>query len=69
VAPGSRNRAPWADPFFTTKPAGAGTGLGLASVYSILRKAGGHLHIASEPGAGTTIETYWQAQDKTATCA
>jgi len=47
------------DPFFTTKPAGEGTGLGLASVYGILRKAGGHLHIASEPGAGTTIETYW----------
>jgi two-component system cell cycle sensor histidine kinase/response regulator CckA len=47
------------DPFFTTKPTGEGTGLGLASVYGILRKAGGHLHIASEPGAGTTIETYW----------
>ena len=47
------------DPFFTTKPAGAGTGLGLASVYGILSKAGGHLHIASEPGTGTTIETYW----------
>jgi two-component system cell cycle sensor histidine kinase/response regulator CckA len=47
------------DPFFTTKPAGAGTGLGLASVYGILRKVGGHLHIASELGVGTTIETYW----------
>jgi two-component system, cell cycle sensor histidine kinase and response regulator CckA len=49
------------DPFFTTKP--AGTGLGLASVYGILRKVGGHLHIASEPGAGTTVETYWPIGD------
>lgn len=47
------------DPFFTTKPAGAGTGLGLASVYGILRKTGGHLNIASKPGQGTLIETYW----------
>jgi two-component system cell cycle sensor histidine kinase/response regulator CckA len=47
------------DPFYTTKPAGKGTGLGLASVYGILSKTGGHLHIASEPGSGTTIETYW----------
>jgi two-component system cell cycle sensor histidine kinase/response regulator CckA len=53
------------DPFFTTKPAGSGTGLGLASVYGILRKASGHLHIASELGAGTTIETYWPLGETT----
>jgi two-component system, cell cycle sensor histidine kinase and response regulator CckA len=47
------------DPFYTTKPEGAGTGLGLASVYGILSKTGGHLHITSQPGNGTTIETYW----------
>jgi two-component system, cell cycle sensor histidine kinase and response regulator CckA len=47
------------DPFYTTKPVGVGTGLGLATVYGILSKAGGHLHIASQPGQGTTITTYW----------
>jgi two-component system cell cycle sensor histidine kinase/response regulator CckA len=47
------------DPFYTTKPVGVGTGLGLASVYGILNKAGGHLHIASQPNQGTTIKTYW----------
>jgi two-component system, cell cycle sensor histidine kinase and response regulator CckA len=47
------------DPFYTTKPAGVGTGLGLATVYGILSKTGGHLHITSEPDHGTTIETYW----------
>jgi two-component system cell cycle sensor histidine kinase/response regulator CckA len=47
------------DPFYTTKPAGVGTGLGLATVYGILTKTGGHLNIASQPGHGTTIETYW----------
>ncbi len=53
------------DPFFSTKPAGEGTGLGLATVYGILTKAGGHMHIASEPGHGTTIETYWPAAETT----
>jgi PAS domain S-box-containing protein len=47
------------DPFYTTKPAGVGTGLGLASVYGVLSKTGGHLHISSQPGHGATIETYW----------
>jgi two-component system, cell cycle sensor histidine kinase and response regulator CckA len=47
------------DPFYTTKPVGVGTGLGLASVYGILSKAGGHLHIASQPDKGTTVKTYW----------
>lgn|GEM_PF-2936087 len=47
------------DPFYTTKPVGVGTGLGLATVYGIISKANGHLHITSQPGEGTTIRTYW----------
>ena len=47
------------DPFYTTKPVGVGTGLGLATVYGIISKANGHLHIASQPGEGTRVRTYW----------
>ncbi|HEX8379832.1 MAG TPA: PAS domain-containing protein [Allosphingosinicella sp.] len=43
------------EPFYSTKPLGKGTGLGLAQVYGIAQQAGGTLRIASEEGKGTTV--------------
>lgn len=49
------------DLFFTTKPVGQGTGLGMSLAHPIIHTHGGQIRIASEPGRGTTVSVWLKA--------